>query len=63
MVFSLICCQLCCLPHSMYTFGNVRQQWTDYFIIIVNLLPRRSANNLKCINFIVFILYFCEFGF
>lgn len=46
----------------MYTFSNGRQQRTDSFMIVVNLLTRRSANNLKCINFIVFILYFCEFG-
>lgn len=32
-------------------------------MIMVNLLTRRSSDNLKCINFIVFILYFCEFGF
>ncbi len=32
-MFIPISCQLCCLPHSVYTFGNVRQQMTDYFMI------------------------------
>lgn len=29
----------------------------------VNLVIRRPANNLKYINFILFILYFCDFFF
>lgn len=37
---------------------------TDCFTIIsVNLLTRESTIDLKCTNFIVFILYFCEFAF
>lgn len=43
--------------------SKVRPQRTDYFMITVSLLTRRSAINLKCNNFMVFILYFCVFGF
>lgn len=42
---------------------NETQLRTDYLVIMVNLLTRRPANNLKCINFIIFILYFCDFSF
>lgn len=32
-------------------------------MIMTSLLTRKSANNLKYVNFNVFILYFCESGF